>query len=258
LNDVLLTASTEGELIYWHAKSGKVFHKINESGAVFLSLDYSKDGEIFAVGGEDKILRIYDENMKIINHKYNSGSNYSPGHKSRINSVCFHKNDKTGNYSNLLVSGGWDQRVIIYDTRTNKICGTIFGPYICGDSLDLKDHILLTGSFYPDSNIELWDLRNYKLLDPLILSDSDLKMNIYSSQFSKIRGCNFIGIGGANSNNFRIYDVDLNEKERNKQMSYYASTKYLEKPCYNLDFANKKKMVAFGGGDGNIRIINYD
>ena len=62
MNDVLVTASTEGELIYWHAKSGKILHKITESGAVFLSLDYSKDGEMFAVGVEDKILRIYDDN----------------------------------------------------------------------------------------------------------------------------------------------------------------------------------------------------
>ena len=233
-------------------------HKIQESGSVFLSLDYSKDGSLFAIGGEDKILRIYDENMKILTSKFLSGSNYTQGHKSRINSVCFHKNDSTGNYNNILVSGGWDQRVIICDTRTNKICGTIFGPYICGDSIDLKDHLLLTGSFYPDSNIELWDLRNYKLFDPLPLSKTLLSSNVYSSQFSKNSETSYVGMGSSSSNCFRMYDVDVIDSTNNAEMSPFVYTRYMEKPCYSLDFANRKGMIAFGGGDGNIRIINIE
>jgi COMPASS component SWD3 len=193
--------------------------------------------------------------MKIITNKFPSGSHYSPGHKSRINSVCFHKNDSTGNYSNLLVSGGWDQRVVIYDIRTNKICATIFGPYICGDSIDMKDHVLLTGSFYTDSNIELWDLRNYKLLDSLDLSKNELNVNIYAAQFSKLAGSNLIAIGSSNSNCFRLYDVDLKEREKNIGMHSYMSTRYLEKPCYTLDFAKITGLVAFSGGDGKIRIV---
>jgi COMPASS component SWD3 len=233
-----------------------MLHKIQEYGSVFLSLDYSKDGNLFAVGGEDKVLRIYDEDMKILTSKFLSGSNYTPGHKSRINSVCFHKNDSTGNYSNVLVSGGWDQRVIIYDTRTNKICGTVFGPYICGDSLDLRDHLLLTGSFYPDSNMELWDLRNYKLYDAMPLSKTTLSSNIYTAQFSKISGSSHIGTGSSSSNSFRVYEIDMNNPIKNIEMSPYVFTRYLEKPCYSLDFANRHSMIAFGGGEGNIRVVN--
>lgn len=253
--EILLTASTEGELVYWHPSTSKILHKIEEPGSVYLSLDYSNDGNLFAVGGEDKVLRIFDDNMKMISTKFLSGSNYTPGHKSRINSVCFHKNDSSGNYSNILVSGGWDKRVIIHDTRSKEICATIYGPYICGDSIDLKDHVLLTGSFYPDSNIELWDMRNYKLLDPLHLSKNELNVNIYAAQFSKILGSNLIGMGSSNSDCFRIYDVDLKESKNNVGISPYFSTKYLEKPCYTLDFAKNKRLVAIGGGDGKIRIL---
>jgi WD40 repeat protein len=79
-------------------------------------MDYSPCGEYFATGSTDKSVRIYDDNMKIKVFQYNPGNSVRKGHKERINSICYHKKD-----SNILLSGGWDYEVFIYDTRTSKV-----------------------------------------------------------------------------------------------------------------------------------------
>lgn len=39
----------------------------------------------------------------------------------------------------MLYSGGWACSVIAHDLREKKKVGDIFGPYICGESIDIKD-----------------------------------------------------------------------------------------------------------------------
>jgi COMPASS component SWD3 len=65
------------------------------------------------------------------------------GHTNRIFSVKFDQNSP-----NLIYSGGWDCMVNIWDLRTGRCSGTIFGPQICGEAIDIKDDsiTLLTGS----------------------------------------------------------------------------------------------------------------
>jgi COMPASS component SWD3 len=46
----------------------------------------------------------------------------------------------------LLISGGWDSNVYIWDLKTGKSIGNINGPKISGDSLDFKNGLILVGS----------------------------------------------------------------------------------------------------------------
>ena len=39
--------------------------------------------------------------------------------------------------SNIVVSGGWDNNVIIWDIRMKEPSRLIYGPFICGDSIDV-------------------------------------------------------------------------------------------------------------------------
>lgn len=46
--------------------------------------------------------------------------------------------------------------------------GSIFGPYICGDAIDIDDNgMILTGSYRPHECLQLWDLGTRKLIEQL-------------------------------------------------------------------------------------------
>lgn len=79
-----------------------------------------------------------------------------PGHSNRIFCVKFNPND-----SNMLVSGSWDNTLQIYDIRSKGPAMSIYGPHICGDSLDFRHdgYTLLAGSYRQDEALQLFDLR---------------------------------------------------------------------------------------------------
>jgi len=61
-----------------------------------------------------------------------AGSN--PGHSNRIFCVKYHPKD-----SNMLVSGGWDNTVMLYDVRSGGPVQWAYGPHICGgDAIDFS------------------------------------------------------------------------------------------------------------------------
>ena len=66
----------------------------------------------------------------------------------------------------MIVSGGWDNTVQIYDIRKKGSVASLFGPHICGDSIDFRHdgHTLLTGSYRKEDCLELWDLRKNEKL----------------------------------------------------------------------------------------------
>jgi WD40 repeat protein len=68
-----------------------------------------------------------------------------PGHSNRVFCVKFDQEDP-----NLVVSGGWDNNVKVWDIRQPNPCRSIYGPYVCGDSIDLHDGYLLTGAYKPN------------------------------------------------------------------------------------------------------------
>lgn len=49
----------------------------------------------------------------------------TPGHSSRVYCVNFDRENP-----NTIRSGGWDYRVIIWDVRPGKPCGSIYGALI--------------------------------------------------------------------------------------------------------------------------------
>ena len=59
----------------------------------------------------------------------------------------------------VLFSGGWDNTVQIWDLRVGQPTGSMYGPHLCGDALDIKGHECLTGSWRPTTALQLWDVR---------------------------------------------------------------------------------------------------
>lgn len=49
--------------------------------------------------------------------------------------------------SQVLLTGGWDNTIQFWDMRVGYSVKSIFGPHISGDSLDICNNEILTGSW---------------------------------------------------------------------------------------------------------------
>jgi COMPASS component SWD3 len=236
--NVLLSIDSEGRIIYWHTTTGKILHRIEEQGVSLLCLDYNRDGSLFAIGSDDRTIRIYDENMKTVVCRVSKGNSFQKGHTGRINSVCFKKDD-----TNVLVSGGWDGKVLLHDLRedvsqvnTKEI---IVGPYVNGDCIDIKGDKLLIGD---KKTMKLYDLRTLNMLESL-----DTDSTIYTAQFNKSNSS--FAFGGSSNNLLHVL------KYTNGEIKPILTKNALFKPIYTLDFSYDGNFLAYSGADPAINII---
>jgi COMPASS component SWD3 len=111
-----------------------------------MCLDYNTEGSMFVTGGKDFHVKVYDEDTKSIALDFGPADFNWPGHSNRVFSVKF----LTGE-AHLILSGGWDSSVHLWDIREKKSVATIFGPNCSGDSIDYKNGMILTGSYRNDN-----------------------------------------------------------------------------------------------------------
>jgi WD40 repeat protein len=153
--NILVTGSAEGAIRHWHATSGKCLHQRIEDDNHVYTLDFNNDGTLLASAGRDKKIRVYDETTKSLAFEMQELADL-PGHSNRVFCVKFNKAEP-----NMIISGGWDNTVQIYDTRYRGPVASMYGPHICGDCMDIRSdgYTLLTGSYRQDDAIEVYDLR---------------------------------------------------------------------------------------------------
>jgi hypothetical protein len=60
------------------------------------------------------------------------GIKTTPGHSNRVFSCKFMPSDQ-----NMILTGGWDNTVQFWDIRVGAAVRSLYGPHICGDSLDI-------------------------------------------------------------------------------------------------------------------------
>ena len=140
--NVVISVNANGSLQHWHTTSGKLLHTIRDEFNTLLTVDYNPDGSQFVTAGSDKIVRVYDEQTRGLVVELEGGGSGEPGHSNRVFCVKFDQDDP-----NLIVSGSWDNNIKVWDIRQPSPIRSIYGPYICGDAVDLYDGFLLTGSY---------------------------------------------------------------------------------------------------------------
>ena len=108
-----------------------------------------------AVAGRDRVVRIYDETTKSLAFEMKQKGKLI-GHGNRIFCVKFNKGDE-----NIICSGGWDNNVFVYDMRYRGPVHAIYGPHICGESIDFKSdgYTMACGSYRGEDALEIYDLR---------------------------------------------------------------------------------------------------
>ena len=245
----LIAVTADGKIIHIHSKTGKTLHTIEEKKNPIMCVDYSTDGIYFATGGNDKFVRLYDDNTKTLISKLVSHRIDLPEHSNRIFAVKFSKKDP-----NLLLSAGWDRTILLYDLRAKSVQNFLYGPHVCGDGLDLKDDLLLTVSWAKEEQIQFFDLRNNKeigvfimtLFDDEDLDSSDNLSFLYSCRFNPVNST--FWVTGSNENYLRIYDysnLNGNDLTQNK-VEGILDLRDLNDPCYCYDYNLKGNKLTYG------------
>ena len=111
--NVILTVNADGSLQHWHTTSGKLLHTIYNELDQLLCCDYNAEGTQFCSGGSECAVRVYDEATRdLVCTLDGTGGGGEPGHTNKVFCVKFDKED-----SNMIVSGGWDYTVKVWDIR---------------------------------------------------------------------------------------------------------------------------------------------
>ena len=256
----LILVTAEGYILEVHSKSGKILQQIQEENNPLMCVDYSTDGLLFATGGNDKYVRLYDDNTKTLIKKLERHRYDLPEHSNRIFAVKFSKKDP-----NLLLSGGWDNTILLYDIRAREVQNYLYGPHICGDGMDLKDDLLLTVSWEKEDQIQLFDLRMNKKIGVFQMNIEENSNNkskldnvsyLYSCRFNPINKT--FCVTGSNKNYLRIYDYNnLNSDNLTEQrIKGIYDLNNLQHPCYCCDYNIKGNKLVYGCAKSKIDFLD--
>ena len=204
-----------------------------------------------------------------------------PGHSNRIFSVKFNHVQ-----TSMLVSGGWDNTLQIYDIRERGPVASIYGPHVCGDSLDFRNdgYTLLVGSYRQDDALQLYDLRMNKCTRTYEWDGLDGGQNfidkenqlfagrkedledpesehmqkfrpksppmLYSAMFNRTPKQDLIFAGGAGRNQVRVFDYESG--------SLVCVVSDMPRSVLCMDMAYTSTAFAFGSADSCVRIMDVN
>ena len=221
-----------------------------DSGSGLTALDYSPDGRMFAVGGEDTHVYLYDEGTRQKITTMAPGSGNFPGHSSRIFAVKFHPDN-----SNVLVSGGWDRTLQIYDVRQSKVIASIFGPQLSGDSLDIFGDMIVTGSNRQKDVMQMFSLSKHQLVQTFDydITKKDLESGfVLGARFSQPHP-DLIFAGGAGRNELKIFENNI---DGSGSMRIMATLNELESAVLSID-VSRNGDFCIGCQNGEIYVMSY-
>lgn len=256
--NVFLAANAAGAVQHWHMTSGKCLHSLEDDGSnQVYALDYNSEGTHFVTAGKDTKIRVYDEATKSLLQTMDGGVGFSvkatPGHSNRVFSAKYVPQD-----DNIVVSGGWDNTVQVWDLRVGASVRSIFGPHICGDSLDVVGNEIVTGSWRPEKQLEVWDLGTGAKITDIAWHASSAAAQagqpscmLYAAQFSKENQgpARFIAAGGSGLNEAKVFDHHAGN-------AVVGTITGLSRGIFTLDFSPDNLKIAVAGGDATIRIID--
>jgi len=207
-------------------------------------LDYNKTGDILATAGKDFKIRLYDDETKNQIMEMKSGGEQLPGHSNRVFSVKFTDDP------NLLISGGWDNTIQIWDMRMSMTIGSIYGPHICGESIDVRGDKILTGSYRPKNCLEIFSLQERKKIDSIPWNgkkdEEEEYAFLYGAMFDKKTG-KYIFAAGAGRNEAHFFNY-------NGENTLISNISGLPRSFTGIDMANTRNDIATANGDGIIRV----
>ena len=159
---------------------------------------------------------------------------------------------------NILYSGGWSCSVLQHDLRERKKIGDIFGPYICGESIDIKDEQISVGSYSSDGYLKVYDTKTMKKLDDIKWDSASGKGGfIYQTKYipgSGARNNNILLAGSANANEIKIFMQEEDSKtyrEINQASGFNGGV-------LSVDVARSSRSIVVGTQEGEFIVFNAE
>ena len=232
-------------------------HTFQEKNNSVYALDIHPDASKFATAGKDASIRIYDESSKTCILKLKKGEGYgvncTAGHSNRIFCVKYHPNEY-----NIVLSGGWDNNVIIWDTRSGRAERSLNGPHICGEAIDIQGNHIVTGSWRTKQPIDIWDFTSGRIIKSDFYSDPNEEVSmLYAAAFSRhglkmIDEPEYMVTGGSGINEARLFH--FNHCEQNIEI--------IDKPIavdhaiYSVAFSPTDDKFVLAGENGLIHLFD--
>ena len=231
----LVTADSEGALEYWHIPSMKKLFMMREHDNTINTIDFNRTGTLFATAGKDCNIRVYDEETKSLTQTLKKADWNHTGHDNRIFAVKFIE-DK------LLISGGWDSVIHIWDVRTGKSVRHMYGSNISGESLDFQDGRVLAGCYSVKDQIQVWDFNKGTRIETIDWTHNpDIAAYVYAASYSK----HDIGMIGAGSTGAESSVKIFKDIKKNGKHELLNEVKRVNEGCFSLDFHHNKSEFAF-------------
>lgn len=236
--------------------------------SVAFCLDYDNAGKRFAAGCKDAVVRVYDEEtgalvqtldggdgiefsahalprempsaeyaLKLVNQRQadetagnlNRESRQVSRHSNRLYS-CKFTTGFSSHLDNLIISAGWDRTMQVWDLRApGPAAKSFFGVYLSGDSLDCVGCDIVTASYRPVNQLQIWDIRMGNSAEPREVQalNTGTPHEFFCCQFSGNRDVNshfdvatpaderpcFLAAGGTGASSLRILDHRRDDQE---------------------------------------------
>ncbi|MCQ2817548.1 MAG: WD40 repeat domain-containing protein [archaeon] len=159
----------------------------------------------------------------------------------------------------VLLSGGWDQNVLIWDLNTETPINVINGPVIYGEGLDMNPFgEILTATWRKDNPLQLWDFATQELKKNFEFNETNGVENavgtqLYCCKFSKDFG-RYVFAGGSVVNAAKVFDWQGNLQATIGDLSHAV----LCMDSSNNVTGTKEHYLAIGGGEGAVRVLKYE
>ena len=236
----LIATYVSGFLRVWDVGNNKMEKEININNEMYCC-DINCTQKRIALGCESNSITILDleDFSTVINHPRCTRRDVMDGHASRVFALKYHPTDE-----HILLSGGWDNTIQIWDDRQELPLRKIYGSHVCGDAIDIDPATseIFVGNWRRQNPIQVWDFETGSLLRSIPLSSPHEPM-ISQVYCLKLCGRDLLVCGGSQDSTFRIID-----KANNLVLGKIS---YLPDGVCTLDFADFTKSSVTIIGSGN-------
>lgn len=280
--NIITTVDTAGTVGFWEVSRGgsvKILAEMPGDSEVD-ALTFSEGGDKLALGGQEKVVKIYDVGQI----KSSKGRDMSPdlvlgnsaatrGEKPGMHSLKIMSLRSVPMQPNIYLSGSMDRSVLIWDTRNGPSpVGWLSGVDISGDSMDVSrdGHTLLVGSHRSLNPLQLFDLRMIKAADEESKQaglsgqafqsyqwsgedNSEVQSNpscmVFQAAWDSFDSTTICAAGEKN-NQARIFE----RPKAGGPLRIISSVEGADRAFYSCTMSSDARSAAFGSSDGSVII----